>query len=386
MIALALNLRPAVNGLGAVTPELRAATGLSGAAVGVLLALPTLSFALLGLPAAALAARFGTNRTITFALVAMVVGQLVRSVGSGVPALFAGSVIALAGIAVGNVLMPGLVRLYFPDRITGMTAVYTTALSAGGAIAAGVTLPIEHAAGAQWRFGLGLWAVTAAIALIPWLAVKSGRPAGAPRGRPILIGIRHLARTRLAWVMVGFFGTQALQAYVMFGWLPEILTSAGATDTVAALYVSLLALIGVVIAAVVPSLMAHVKVVVVIVTMASCYLAGYLGLLFDAAGSTWLWTVLIGIGTGAFPVALTLIGMRSRTSSGTLALSGFTQSFGYLLASVGPFLFGVVHDVSGSWTAPLVMLIGLVLVHLAFGLAAARTRYIEDELQPAIVG
>ena len=122
-----------------------------------------------------------------------------------------------------------------------------------------------------------------------------------------MIGIRHLGRTRLAWVMVGFFGTQALQAYVMFGWLPEILTSAGATDTVAALYVSLLAVIGVVIAAVVPALMAHVKVVVVIVTMASCYLAGYLGLLFDPAGSTWLWTVLIGIGTGAFPVALTLI-------------------------------------------------------------------------------
>ncbi len=384
VVALALNLRPAVNGLGAVTPELRAATGLSGAAVGVLLALPTLSFALLGLPAASIAARWGTNRTVAIALAAMVVGQLLRSVVPGVPALFVGSAVALAGIAVGNVLMPGIVRLYFPDRIVLMTAVYTTALSAGGAVAAGVTLPIEHAAGGTWRFGLGLWSVTAAIALAPWLAMRSPRPAAGAgvRNQPALIGIRRLARTRLGWVMVGFFGTQALQAYVMFGWLPEILTTAGTTDTVAALYVSLLALIGVLIAAIVPPLLAHVRVVAVIVTMASCYVAGYVGLILAAGSATWLWTVLVGIGTGAFPVALTLIGMRARTSGGTLALSGFTQSFGYLLASVGPVLFGLVHDVSGGWTVPLLMLIGLALVHLTFGLAAARTRYIEDELQP----
>ncbi len=386
VVALALNLRPAVNGLGAVTPELRAATGLSGASVGVLLALPTVSFALLGLSAASIAARLGTNRTVVFALGAMVVGQLARSVLTGIPALFLGSAVALAGIAVGNVLMPGIVRLYFPDRIVLMTAVYTTALSAGGAIAAGVTLPIEHAAGGTWRLGLGMWAVTAAIALAPWLAVRAPRPAGGNRKRPTLIGTRQLARTRLAWVMVGFFGTQALQAYVMFGWLPEILTSAGTTDTIAALYVSLLALIGVVIAAIVPPLLAHVPVVAVIITMASCYLAGYVGLILAADTATWLWTVLVGIGTGAFPVALTLIGQRARTTGGTLALSGFTQSFGYLLASIGPVLFGVVHDVSGGWTTPLLMLIGLVLVHLVFGLAAARTRYIEDELAPVGVG
>ena len=386
MVALGLNLRPAVNGLGAVTPELRAATGLSGAAVGVLLALPTLSFALMGLPAAALAARFGTNRTVAFALGSMVLGQLIRSVGSGLPALFIGSTVALAGIAVGNVLMPGIVRLYFPDRIVLMTAVYTTALSAGGAIAAGVTLPIEHAAGGTWRFGLGLWAVTAAVALAPWLAMRAPRPVGRAHRRPTSIGIRQLAGTRLAWVMVGFFGTQALQAYVMFGWLPEILTGAGTSDTVAALYVSLLALIGVGIAAVVPPLLARVPVVAVIITMASCYLAGYLGLLLAAGTATWLWTVLVGIGTGAFPVALTLVGMRARTAGGTLALSGFTQSFGYLLASIGPFLFGLVHDLSGGWTAPLLMLMALVLVHLTFGLAAARTRYVEDELAPTEVG
>lgn len=380
VIALAFNLRLAVNAVGSVTPELRSATGLTGTAAGALLALPTLSFAVLGLLAAALAARFGTHRTVVLALLALVVGQLVRSTVGGVPALFIGSAVALAGVAVSNVLMPGLVRLHFPQRIAAMTAVYTTTLSVGAAIASGVTLPIEHSLSAGWQLGLGIWAIPAALALLPWLLLaRGGRPMTArPGSRGV--GLRRLAGTRLAWVMAGYFGTQALQAYVMFGWLPEILTSAGTSDTVAALWLSLLALIGVVIAALVPVLLARVPVVAVVIIMAASYLAGYLGLLVDARGAVGLWVVLIGIGTGAFPVALTLVGLRARSAAGTLALSGFAQSFGYLIASVGPFLFGVVHDLTGGWTVSLWLLMGLVVVHLGFGLAAARTRYIEDEL------
>lgn len=380
VVALGLNLRPAVNAVGPVTPELRTDTGLTGTAAGALLALPTLSFAVLGLVAAGLAARFGTHRTVVLALIALLVGQLLRATVGGVPALFIGSAIALAGLAVGNVLMPGLVRLHFPTRITGMTAVYTTTLSVGAAIASGVTLPIEHGLSANWHLGLGIWAIPAAIALVPWLLLaRGGRPAAA-RGSARTIGPGRLARSRLAWVMAGYFGTQALQAYVMFGWLPEILTSGGTSDIVAALWLSLLAVIGVVISALVPALLARVPVVAVVITMAACYLVGYVGLLLDANGATWLWVVLIGIGTGAFPVALTLIGLRARSSAGTLALSGFAQSFGYLIASVGPFLFGLVHDLTGDWTVSLWMLMTLVVVHLGFGLAAARTRYLEDEL------
>ena len=381
IVALAVNLRPAVNGLGAVTPELRASTGLTGATAGALLALPTLSFAVLGLTAAGLAARFGTHRMVVVALLALVAGQVLRSVLNPLPALFGGSVLALAGLAVGNVLMPGLVRLHFPQRIALMTAVYTTALSAGGAVAAGVTLPIEHAFSAGWRLGLGVWAGTAALALIPWLLLaRLVRTTPARKPAPA-VGLRRLARTRLGWVMAGYFGTQALQAYVMFGWLPAILADAGTSDTVAALYVSLLAVVGVLIAAAVPALLARVAVVALVITMAAGYLAGYLGLLLDAGGATWLWTVLIGIGTGAFPVALTLVGLRARTSPGTLALSGFAQSIGYLLASAGPFLFGLLRDVTGGWAVSLWMLMALVVVHLGFGLAASRSRFLEDELQ-----
>lgn len=380
VVVLAANLRPAVNGLGSVIPELRASTGLSATAAGVLLALPTLSFALIGLLAPAVAARLGTHRTVLIALFALVLGQLVRALLPGLVALFGGSAIALAGVATANVLMPGLVRLHFAGQVTAMTAIYTTVLSAGGAVAAGVTLPIEHALHGDWRLGIGIWTVVAAIGLGPWLLLGTRRrvaPRTAGTRRFTIGGLLH---TRLAWVMAGYFGTQALQAYVMFGWLSAILTDAGRSDTAAAGYVSLVAAIGVVVSAVVPLLLSRLPVAVLILTMAAGYLTGYLGLLADPGGATWLWCTLIGLGTGAFPVALTLVALRARTPEGTTVLSGFTQSLGYLIASTGPLLFGLLHDLAGGWTVSLLALCVILAAHLVFGLLAARVRYIENEL------
>jgi len=189
--------------------------------------------------------------------------------------------------------------------------------------------------------------------------------------------------TRVAWAMIFYFGLQALQAYVLFGWLPELLVDAGISDTAAAAQVALMALISVPIAAVAPALVAGVRNPRWIVLLFSAgYLGGYLGLLIAPATATWVWSVLIGLGQGAFPIALTLIALRARTGPGTFALSAVTQSGGYLLASIGPIAFGVLHDLSGGWTVPLLMLCVVLAAHVVAGLAAAKPRYVEDELPP----
>lgn len=144
VVLLALNLRPAVNALGVVMPELLEATDLSGTVAGLLLALPTLCFGVVGFTASSIAARIGSHRTVLVALVAVTGGQVLRSVVDGTWALFVGSILALAGIAIGNILLPGLIRLHFPFAIGPMTAVYTTVLMIGQALGAGITLPIEH--------------------------------------------------------------------------------------------------------------------------------------------------------------------------------------------------------------------------------------------------
>lgn len=383
VLLLAINLRPVVNALGAVVPELRDATGLPASTTGLLLSLPTLAFAVMGLLAPSLAGRVGAHRTVVIALTALMVGQLVRAAVPGVPALFAGSLLALAGIAVANVLMPGLVRLHFPDRIPTITAAYTTLLTIGGAAAAGLTLPVQRGLGGDWRLGIGLWAATAAIALIPWLLLvrkSEGGPAGTS-GPGTRLRLRTLARTRVAWALALYFGCQSLVAYVVFGWLAEILVSSGMTDTAAAAQVSISIAVGIPLAAAVPPLIGRSRRPgVIVIALAGCYLLAFVGLTASPTSPVVLWSVLIGVGTGAFPLALTLIALRARTGLATTSLSAFTQCAGYLFASMGPLGFGLLFDLSGTWDVPLIALSVVVLIQMVAGLVAVRPRYVEDEL------
>ncbi len=387
VLLLAINLRPVVNALGAVIPELRAATGLPAATTGVLLSLPTLAFAVMGLAAPVLAARLGSHRTVVIALLALIAGQVIRSVIPGTAALFIGSLVGLAGIAVGNVLLPGLVRLHFPDRIPLMTAAYTTLLTIGGAAAAAATLPIERAVGGDWRTGLGMWAGVAVVALIPWLILIRSRAASGPAptaGRRLPLSA--LARTRVAWALAVYFGCQSMVAYVVFGWLSQILTDEGMSDTAAAAQVGIAIAVGIPLAALVPPLLGRIsKPALLVIALSACYLAAFVGLLFVPPAFVWVLSVLIGIGTGAFPLALTLIALRSRTSMATTSLSAFTQCCGYLIASVGPFGFGILYDLSGGWTAPLLALCAVVVLQAVAGCLAVRPRFVEDEL-PAAAG
>ena len=382
VLLLAINLRPVVNALGAVVPELRDATGLPASTTGLLLSLPTLAFAVTGLLAPTLAARVGAHRTVVIALTALVLGQVMRAAVPGVPALFAGSLLALAGIAVANVLMPGLVRLHFPDRIPTITAAYTTLLTIGGAAAAGLTLPVQRSLGGDWRLGIGLWAATAAIALLPWLLLirESGGSGSAGRRLPL----RTLARTRVAWALALYFGCQAMVAYVVFGWLSEILVENGMTDTAAAAQVAISIAVGIPLAAAVPPLIGRSRrPAIIVIVLAGCYLLAFAGLIVAPTGPVVLWSVLIGVGTGAFPLALTLIALRARTGLATTSLSAFTQCAGYLFASVGPLGFGLLFDLSGNWDVPLIALSVVVLVQIGAGLVAVRPRYVEDELPAA---
>ncbi|HEY7814611.1 MAG TPA: MFS transporter [Nakamurella sp.] len=380
VLLLAINLRPVVNALGSVIPELRDATGLPASTTGLLLSLPTLAFAVVGLTAPALAARIGAHRTVVVALTALLIGQLVRAAVPGVPALFAGSLLALAGIAVANVLMPGLVRLHFPDRIPVITAAYTTLLTIGGAAAAGLTLPVQRSLGGDWRLGIGLWAATAAIALIPWLLLIRAE-GGAPPAAGTRLRLRVLARTRVAWALALYFACQSMVAYVVFGWLAEILVDDGMTDTAAAAQVSISIAVGIPLAALVPNLLGRSRhPAVLVIVLATCYLLAFAGLIASPTNPVWLWSFLIGVGTGAFPLALTLIALRARTGLATTSLSAFTQCVGYLIASVGPLGFGLLFDLTGTWNVPLLAMCGVVVVQIGAGLLAVRPRYVEDEL------
>lgn len=381
IVVLALNLRPVVNSVGSLLPEIRAGLHLSATAGGALTSLPPFTFAAFGLLAPLLTARFHRERVITVALGVMAAGQVLRLVGPSTALLFVGSSTALMGLAVCNVLMPSLVRAYFPDRVAVMTAVYTTSLAIGATSSSALSVPLAQGLGGDWRTGLGVWAVTAAVALLPWAVMVWRSPTNTTGTARTALPLRSLLRSRMAWTMAFFFGLQSSQAYIVTAWLSQIMVDAGADLAAGGYAVGLFAGLGIPIAAAIPALLVkQSRLPALIVTLSTSYVAGYVGLIIAPAAGMWGWAVLLGIGSGTFPLILTLLALRARTSEGVAALSAFTQCTGYLVAAAGPVVIGALHDLTGDWTVPLTVTAASAAVMGLLGLRIARPRFLEDEL------
>jgi CP family cyanate transporter-like MFS transporter len=382
IVVLAFNLRPAAVSVGPVLPELRAALGMSATVAGVLTTLPVLAFASFGAAAPALARRGGLHRVTLAALVAVVCGLGLRATAESTWAFLVLSVLGLAGMATANVLLPSLVKLHFPHRIGLMTSLYTTSLAIGLTLGSALTVPVSEQLG-SWRWGLGVWALAAVVAAVPWLGLL--RHDRAPEEQPHTVTLAQVARTRLGWAMALLFGLQSLQAYSIFGWFAQVYRDAGFSPTTAGLLLGVVTGMSIPLSFLLPSVAARMHHQGALLTaLTACYPVGYLGLVLAPRTGAWAWAVLVGVAASVFPVVLTLIGLRARTASGTAALSGFTQSVGYLIAGLGPFGVGLLYDVTGSWTPPLLVLTALAVPQIALGLVASRPRHIEDELEQRV--
>ncbi|MGH3445416.1 MAG: CynX/NimT family MFS transporter [Nocardioidaceae bacterium] len=378
IVVLAFNLRPAAISIGPVLDEITHALSMSDTVAGVLTTLPVLAFAGFGALAPLLARALGLHRVALLALGCVVAGLVVRALTDSTVAFLLLSLLALSGMATANVLLPSLVKLHFPTRVGLMTSIYTTALAVGLTGSSVLTVPVEHAFG-SWRWGLLVWALTAAVAALPWFALL--RHDRTPEAASGTITLGAVGRTRLGWIMAIFFGLQSLQAYSVFGWFAQVYRDAGFSAQTAGLLLVVITAISIPLSLWLPSLAARMEDQTwLIAILVACYPVGYLGLIFAPVAGAWLWAVMVGIAAAVFPVVLALIGLRSRTSEGTAALSGFTQSVGYLMAAVGPFGMGVLYDATGGWTVPLVALLVLVVPQFFFGLAVGRPAYIEDQI------
>ncbi|MFC9426953.1 CynX/NimT family MFS transporter [Streptomyces sp. NPDC056987] len=390
LVLAALNLRPTITSLGALLEEVRDGLQMSGTLAGVLTSVPPLCFAAFGFAAPRLARRFGPGAVVLAGMVAITAGAALRPFAGGTAGFLAASAFALMGIAVSNVLMPVIVKRHFPDRVGTMTGLYSMALALGTATAAAVTVPMTEALGGSWRTGLGVWAVLAAAAVLPWTALARDRapggaaaPAGAapvaPGGGGDGSGLR-LGRSRTAWALACFFGLQATGAYITMGWMPQVFRDAGVPAGTAGLLLAVTMAMGVPLAFVIPRVATRMSSQgPIVVALGLCGLTAFAGLYVAPAGGAWLWAVLLGISNCAFPLALTMIGLRSRTGAGVARLSAFAQSTGYLISIPGPVLVGVLYQHSGGWGLPIALMAGFLVPQMVMGVIAGRDRTIEDE-------
>lgn len=396
LVLAALNLRPGVTSLGPVLEEVRDGLSMSGTLSGVLTSIPAACFALIGSTAPALARRYGAAGAIAVAGTVLTAGLALRPFAAD-PALFVAlTALSLAGIAIANVLLPGVVKERFPGRVGAMTGLYSMALNVGASSAAAATVPLTEALGGNWRYGLGAWSVLAAMAVPPWLALaRRRRPPGA---EPVAANNRHdpqnpehpehpqnpqlpprvrLSRNRTAWALTAYFGLQASSAYIIIGWLPQIFRDAGLSAQTAGLLFSGTSLLGVPLSFALSAMAGKLRHQSgIAAAIGACGLAGFTGLWVDPAAAPWLWALLLGVANCSFPLALTMIGMRGRDGAAVVRLSGFVQGFGYLLSIPGPVVVGVLYDRSDGWRLPLAFILLLTLVQIAAGLLAGRNRQI----------
>ncbi|MFC0298087.1 CynX/NimT family MFS transporter [Geobacillus jurassicus] len=377
VITLAVNLRAPLTTVGPLVSDLQRALDLSYAAAGALTTIPLLAFAFLAPAAAALARRFGMKRTLFFSLIVLLVGELLRPL-SGVVWLFAGTALIGAAIAVDNVLMPALVKESFPERVGLMMGVYTVTMNMSAAFASGMAVPLADGWGLGWQGAFRFWALFAALALVVWLPQARRREAG---GAPAGSGRSTLWRSALAWQVTLFMGLQSFFFYCIVTWLPELGQSKGMAADAAGWLLFFFQFAQLPMMFVSPMLAERMDDQKGLIGSAVLLMAfGTLIFFIGQGWLLWLGALLAGIGAGmAFSLAMMLFTLRTRRPLEAAQLSAMAQSVGYLLAAAGPPLFGALYDAAGRFTAPLGMLLVVCAAMMAFGLGAARNKYVEED-------
>jgi MFS transporter, CP family, cyanate transporter len=370
LLLIAANLRPSLTSVGPVLRMIQDELSLSATAAGLLSSLPLLAFAACA-PLAGLARRHGPERILLAGLLALIAGILLRSEGS-VTALFAGTLILATGIAVANVLLPMLIKQHYPERVPTLTTAYATVMGAVAALASGLSVPLAHVLPGGWKSSLASWAVFAAIAAIFWLPQLGSAPSGAAvsteRESP-----HPPWKTRLAWQVTAFMGLQSTMFYIAITWYPTILRDAGFTPATAGWLMTLFQVAALLAGLPIPMLIRRFMDQRGLALAASLLIAaGTLGILVAPRAAA-LWVMIQGAGAGpGLILALSFMGLRARTPTTAAALSLMAQSIGYLLAALGPILFGFVHEHVGGWTAALLVAFSIAIVQGFFGLGAGR--------------
>ncbi len=382
----AFNLRTAVTSLTPLLERIADEYAFGAPTMGALGMLPTAAFALTGVATPALLRRFGLLRTALLSMALATLGLVLRPLLPQTTGLFIGSLVALAGMGMGNVVLPPLVKRYFGDRVGGVSTLYITVLQVGTLLPALLAVPVADALG--WRSSMVVWVLPALLALVAWAMVHTNhrrlRATGPAPVTPTPEAEGRVARTALGWSMAVTFGMTSLVTYSMFTWLPTLLREAGASPAFGGTMVALFAALGMVGALTMPALAVRMPNPFPIVLLcAACHLVAFAGLWWAPLAAPILWVTLLGLGPSTFPLALVLVNQRSRTAAGSAALSGFSQGMGYAMSCLGPFLFGWLHAHHGGWSSPFVFLVICILLQLAAAWVACRPQLLEDVWAPA---
>lgn len=383
IIFVSFNLRPAITSVGPLIGTIRDDVGFSNWSVALLTSLPLIAFAIMSPIAPKLANRLTNEWTLALGLLILIIGIGMRSV-SIVIFLFAGTLCIGLGIAICNVLLPGVIKEKFPKKVAIMTSIYTTAMGIFATTASGVSIPIADGLQLGWQIALLAWIFPALIGVILWFVIAKKNKQESSDKLSFLEnkGNSGIWKSTLAWKVALFMGFQSLIFYVTISWLAEILIDFGMEQTTAGFMVSYVQLLGIPVSFIIPILAVKWKSQSMLVLgVNSLYIIGILLLLMRPSfGIILVAVAFLGIASSSnFAMALTFLSIRAKSAKDAADLSGMAQSVGYILAASGPILIGYIYDVTAGWTIPLGSLVLITVAIIYFGMQAGQNKYVLDD-------
>lgn len=364
VLLIAANLRAPLTSVGSLVPYIREDLGISHTVAGSLTTLPLLAFAVISPFASIVASRLGMERTLFYAFILLTAGLIVRPL-TGITLLLIGTTVAGIAITFGNVLLPALIKMKFPLKIGLLTGLYAVLMNVFGALASGISLPLSRVSGWGWQGALASGAALAVIALIVWLPqLRNKTDSSIGTG---LSGRENINvwKSSLAWNITIYMGTQSMVFFTMISWLPDMLTNSGYTSDAAGWMLSLMQLAFIPFSFAAPVIAERLKDQKGLTIMTGIMvMVGAGGLLTGSPIITPIAVICIGGACGAaFSLSMMFFSLRSNDGQEASKLSGMAQSFGYLIAAVGPVLLGFIHDIFGNWNFPIVI-VGMIAVIL----------------------
>ncbi|MCL4125831.1 UNVERIFIED_CONTAM: hypothetical protein GTU68_008901 [Idotea baltica] len=368
ILFVAVNLRPALAGVGPLVDDIKVATGLTNTMLGLLTTLPLIAFGVVSMLTPLFTDRFGIGKTLLGAMLLLMVGVLIRSI-EGNFMLYFGTLLFGVAIAFGNVLLPGITKRNFSENSGFVTSLYSSFMAVGASLAAGVSVPLANLEGVGWRGSLIVWALLAFFAVVIWFPqVKKLKKS--PQKNDYIKAMKTLGKSRLAWQVALFMGFQSMTFYVILAWLPAILQSRGYDANYSGWMLSLSQATGILGSLIVPTIAGKKtdqrSIVFVLIIME---LIGIVGLMLPQFGGVEIWVSFIGfVLGGSFGLSLLFIVLRSHDAASATELSGMAQSIGYIIAATGPFIFASIFDLTGSWIYALVLMLIIAVLKLFSGL------------------
>ncbi len=378
IIFVAFNLRPAITSVGPLIDLIKMDLHISNGVAGFITTLPLLSFGLFSYLAPKFGVRYGNHFIVFCGLLTLFIGLIIRSTGL-FSTLLIGTALIGVGIAIGNVLLPSIVKNHFPNNVGLLTGLYTTCMNVFAALGTGLSIPLAKQLNLSWEMSLLFWGIIALLAIFLWTPqLKNHSISKKNKSLEKVTGL-NIWKSKIAWQVTLFMGLQSFLFYCTITWLPELLHDYGISIGIAGLMVSIMQICGLPFSFLTPIIADKLKnQIIIVLILGSAYFIGLLLLLLtNDFIFLFIGVILIGMAQGAcISLSLTLLSLRAKNSDQASQLSGMAQSVGYAVAAIGPTLIGFLFDLTHDWSLPLITLMVITILMTLVGIGAGKKRFV----------